>query len=135
MSGTSRHWFVSPRGDWLPRWREAFPDALAVQLERWPDGVGLPLLIWVRLPADREVADCLASVWTRFRQAPIVALSDHPHDEEALACLAAGARGYCNSHAAPAVLRQVAETVLRDGLWIGASLMRRWRAVLAGAGI
>eukprot|EP01139_Manchomonas_bermudensis_P025440 Amastigsp_a845383_9.p1 type:complete len:144 gc:universal Amastigsp_a845383_9:1-432(+) len=54
-----------------------------------------------------------------------VVLSDRPTDEEALAAFAAGARGYCNTHAAAQLLVQIAVVVLQGGLWIGESLMRR----------
>jgi DNA-binding NarL/FixJ family response regulator len=52
-------------------------------------------------------------------------LSDQPTDEEALAAFAAGARGYCNTHAASLLLIQIAAVVLQGGLWIGESLMQR----------
>ncbi|MGC1172047.1 response regulator transcription factor [Polaromonas sp.] len=56
---------------------------------------------------------------------PCVVLSDRPTDDEALAAFSAGARGYCNTHAAAQVLSQVAAVVLQGGLWIGESLMQR----------
>lgn len=132
MTGNGRHWFVSARGELLPRWREAFPEAVAMG----PAGCGAdrPCLVWVRLPTDRDPAGFLARLHARPGGVPLVVLSDRPDDEEGLACFAAGASGYCNSHAAPAVLRQVADTVLKNGLWIGPSLMGRLRRALARAG-
>ena len=44
---------------------------------------------------------------------------------QAAACLAAGASGYCNTHAAPAVLQQIAAVVAQGGLWLGADLLQR----------
>ena len=41
------------------------------------------------------------------------------------AALAAGAAGYCNGHAAPEVLRQVAMVVENGGIWVGQGLMQR----------
>jgi DNA-binding NarL/FixJ family response regulator len=65
-----------------------------------------------------QIPDCL-------KPAPLIVMSDLPSDEEALAAFAAGARGYCNTHAAAPVLQQVAGVVLQGGLWIGESLMQR----------
>lgn len=42
-----------------------------------------------------------------------------------MAALAAGAAGYCNGHAAPEVLRQVATVVENGGIWVGRGLMQR----------
>jgi DNA-binding NarL/FixJ family response regulator len=60
-----------------------------------------------------------------FGDAPIIAMSVEPSDEEALDCFAAGVRGYCNAHAAAELLVSVAEVVQQGGLWIGESLMQR----------
>lgn len=61
----------------------------------------------------------------QFKLIPCVVLSDQPTDEEALAAFAAGARGYCNTHAAAQLLVQIATVVRQGGLWIGESLMKR----------
>jgi DNA-binding NarL/FixJ family response regulator len=39
--------------------------------------------------------------------------------------LEAGAQGYCNAHADPEVLREVAEVAIRGGLWVGETLLSR----------
>lgn len=82
-------------------------------------------VVWLRLQAGIAVAEQLAGLPDHLRAAPLVVMSDLPEDEEALSAFAAGARGYCNTHASPDVLRQVAAVVLQGGLWIGESLMRR----------
>ena len=48
-----------------------------------------------------------------------------------MAALAAGAAGYCNGHAAPEVLRQVATVVENGGIWVGRGLMQRFLAASA----
>ena len=63
--------------------------------------------------------------------APIVALSDVLTDNQGLDALSAGASGYCNAHAAPDVLRQVAATALSGGLWVGQWLLEKLLARLA----
>ena len=42
-----------------------------------------------------------------------------------------GVVGYCNGHAAPVVLRQVADTVLGGGVWVGQRLLQRLLAGVA----
>ncbi len=120
------HCFVSEQGDLLSRWREAFPAARARKLGRMAgEAAPAPRLVWVRLVKGIALPQVFESVRRDIGDVPIIALGDQPNDEEALACFSAGARGYCNSHAVPALLRNVAEVVLQGGLWIGESLMRR----------
>jgi len=121
------HLFISARGQALPRWREAFRSAKASKLG--PEGLSKPVeharVVWIRLEGAAAVADQLTLLPDCLKAAPVVVMSDLPSDEEALAAFAAGARGYCNTHAAPPVLQQVAGVVLQGGLWIGESLMQR----------
>jgi DNA-binding NarL/FixJ family response regulator len=121
----ARHCFISKTGELLARWQEAFPKAAAVAFAAPARPGSAPTLLWVRLQHDEPVALQLAEVRRRFGNLPCVVLSDLPDDDQAVASFAAAARGYCNSHAAPAFLRQVAEVVGQGGLWIGESLMNR----------
>jgi len=123
--GKSRHLFISEQGGLLPRWQEAFPDASGLRLADASLSNATPLLIWLRLPPSCAVADSLAEVRGKLGDIPCIVLSNIPDDEEGLACFAAGARGYCNAHAAPNALKRVAKVVLQGGLWIGESLMQR----------
>ena len=121
----ARHYFISESGELQARWLEAFPKALGLRLaDPAPAGAG-PTLLWLRLPQGRPVAPLLAELRRRLGNLPCIVLSDLPDDDQALACFAAAARAYCNTHAAPAYLRQVAEVVAQGGLWIGESLMNR----------
>jgi DNA-binding NarL/FixJ family response regulator len=115
------HCFVSAQGDLLPRWREAFPQAVG-KVSR---GDTPPRLVWVRLQAGIPAAAQIETVRQQLGDLPLVVLSDQPSDEEALDCFALGARGYCNTHAVPDLLRRIAEVVLQGGLWIGETLMQR----------
>ncbi len=118
------HSFVLQGGELLSRWVEAFPSAVAVAADAV--GVSEELLIWVRLPQGQSPGLLLGSIKRRANvNTKLIALSDTPNDDEGLACLSAGASAYINTHAAPEVLRQVAEVVGQGGLWIGASLMQR----------
>jgi DNA-binding NarL/FixJ family response regulator len=75
---------------------------------------------------DEPIADSLAGIRRMFGDdTKCVVLSDRPDDDEALACFAAGARGYCNTHSVPVLLRRVEKVVVQGGLWIGEALMQR----------
>lgn len=125
------HFFLSAAGDLLPRWIDAFPSARGCTPDRRPAGVTAASIGWLRLRPGVPVARQMDEARKSLGNVPFVILSDRPDDEEALAAFAAAARGYCNSHAAPAVLRQVASVVLAGGLWIGESLMGRLLAATA----
>ncbi len=130
----ARHCFLSESGELLERWKEAFPKAAGLGYATPGTPEPAPTLLWVRLPQGRPVGPLLAEVQGRFGKLPLVVLSDLPDDEEALACFSAAARGYCNTHASPAFLRQVAEVVGQGGLWIGEGLMGRMVEAIARIG-
>lgn len=123
--GKGRYLFISEKGGLLPRWQEAFPDAIGLRLAEIGFSHASPSLIWLRLSPAYAVDDSLAEVRGKLGDVPCVILSDIPGDEEGLACFAAGARGYCNTHAAPEALKRVAKVIFQGGLWIGESLMQR----------
>jgi len=120
----SIHCFVSRHPDLLPRWREAFPSAVA-GADAKVSPRGTPCMIWARLEPGAAPVSAIERVRGEFGAIPVVVLSDQPSDEEALSCFAAGARGYCNTHSAAELLRRIADVVLQGGLWIGESLMQR----------
>lgn len=107
-----------------PRWREAFPDALigssTVGRKPAPSDV-----VWVHASDAASTAAKVGAVRARFAGCRVVVLSNIPDDDEALAALGAGAQGYCNAYADPAVLREVAEVAGRGGLWVGETLLSR----------
>jgi DNA-binding NarL/FixJ family response regulator len=116
--------FLSHDASIRETWQKAFPDLIAGPLTRVPPKA---TPVWVLRPPSLNVG-MFALVSILRRQAgnrPLIVLADEPDEEEALAALAAGASGYCNGHAAPAVLRQVALTVGSGGVWVGQSLLQR----------
>lgn len=117
--------FVSAHGQLLARWRQAFPSARAVVLGPKLSVGGTGQLVWLHLSATDDPARALATARQAYPDALFVAMSDTPDDEQALACFAAGARAYCNSHAVPELLLKIADVVGQGGLWIGESLMAR----------
>jgi DNA-binding NarL/FixJ family response regulator len=121
------HLFLCSHGRMLPRWSEAFQEGRAGKI--YTTRVGAKFenvsIVWLRLEQELPVAMQIERLAPKLRSIPCVVLSDRPTDEEALAAFAAGARGYCNTHAASQMLVQIAAVVLQGGLWIGESLMQR----------
>lgn len=117
-----RHLFVAPDAKPRKNWREAFPD---MSLRERIDGVADADVVWVLLPEGAGTAKLLAECRAAAGKLPIIALSDVPSEEQGLIALSAGMAGYCNGHAAPVVLRQVAGTVLGGGVWVGQALLQR----------
>ena len=105
-------------------WKKAFPDLISSTLARVP---ATATLVWVLRPnlPETDVTALIASVRRQAAERPLIVLADVPDEDEALAALAAGASGYCNGHAAPAVLTQVGLAVANGGLWVGQNLMQR----------
>jgi DNA-binding NarL/FixJ family response regulator len=120
-----RHLFISVAGDLLPRWQEAFPLAQAWRTADLQTGSGEFDLVWLRLQPGLDIGMQIRGIRQRFSGMAFVVLSDAHSDNEALAAFAGAARGYCNSHAAPAILQQVGMVVHQGGIWIGESLMQR----------
>lgn len=119
------HLFISTKGDLLPRWQEAFPSAHSLAFQAIRGGAPTPDMVWLRLAADRPVAEQISLVHSCIGQMPIVVLSDRPNDDEALAAFSAAAKGYCNAHAIPELLQQIEAVVRNGGLWIGEHLLHR----------
>ncbi|MBT9541202.1 response regulator transcription factor [Thiobacillus sp.] len=128
--------FITARPQPIPRWLEAFPNALLVH-DQGPDKTDLVALenasvLWLHATAD----DPALSAWLKTLRiaapnASIVVLSNVPEDDQGMAALAAGASGYCSALSLPAVLHQVASVVEHGGLWVGPQLMRRLMQGLA----
>lgn len=120
-----RHLFLAPAGQALPRWLEAFPGA-AVSA---PDALARPLLddtlVWLHLDPAVPVTTEIAALRASSGNVAVIALANHPQDDEALTLFSAGIRGYCNAHATAANLRRIARVVRDGGLWIGGELMQR----------
>lgn len=114
--------FITADGALRTGWREAFPDAVAARPVDTVVGSGA---VWVLVPPGQPAARLVAPIRRRVGERPVIILADEPGEDDALAALGAGASGYCNSHAAPEVLRQVATVIENGGLWVGQRLMQR----------
>jgi DNA-binding NarL/FixJ family response regulator len=60
----------------------------------------------------------------------IIAMGHQPNDDEGIAVLRAGARGYCNVHIDPRLLAKAVETVQLGEVWIGRRLIDRLIAMV-----
>ena len=120
-----QHLFVSPSGEALPRWRQAFPAARVAAAGSAIKRLPAMTLVWLRLDDECPPLEQLTVLRKAVGTSPVIVLSNYPDNEEALAMFSAGVRGYCNAHATSANLRQVANAVQAGGLWIGESLMKR----------
>ncbi|MES2317287.1 MAG: response regulator transcription factor [Pseudomonadota bacterium] len=119
------HLFISPNGSTLPGWLDAFAHARSSAIEQFSGPVSTATLVWLRLDQTMALDAQVAALRALCGHARLIVLSDLPNDGEALAALAAQARGYCNSHAGAEVLGKVASVVSQGGLWIGETLMHR----------
>lgn len=126
------HLFISGNGELLPRWLAAFPDAKGLKSGDTPQNQKCDIA-WLRINADAPVTQQMEILRQHLGNVACIVISDQPSDEQALAAFGAAARGYCNTHASPAVLQQVASVVQQGGLWIGESLMQRVIASTARA--
>ncbi len=109
-------------------WREAFPDLVCGRL----DAVfAEEKLVWVLQPVGHRAEGVVKHLSKSLAGCSLVLLADEPSEDEAMAALAAGASGYCNGHAAPEVLQQVAMVVENGGIWVGQGLMQRLLASTA----
>lgn len=134
----TRQIFVTARPQPIPRWLEAFPDAVLLsepggQLD--PAPLAEAAVIWLHVAGNQHAAaESVRAVRAVAPHAPVVVLSNVPEDDQGLAVLAAGASGYCSALTLPSVLRQVAGVVEHGGLWVGPRLMQRLMQGLATRG-
>lgn len=120
-----RHLLINLGENQVHTWWEAFPEGLAVSTRDLGSiEVGVDAIIWVRLLGEQN-PDILEYLRRDYPGVPVVVLSDQPGDAAAGECFAAGAAGYCNSHAAPSVLEQVSGVVAQGGVWLGQGLLQR----------
>lgn len=122
------HIFLSKDARRRDSWVQAFPRLNAASLESIPAGHAL---VWALLPAGEKADAFVGRLRRGLVDRRLVVLADEPTEEGAMAALAAGAVGYCNGHAAPQVLQQVATVVENGGVWIGQNLMQRLLAATA----
>lgn len=113
-----QHW----RGLDAARWLPARGRGLA-SLQQW-QGQGRQLVVLDASVARLPAWD--APQWQELTAGlRLVVASSRPSDAQGTQVFAAGAYGYCHSHAPLASLMQVLEVVSGGGIWMGRSLVTR----------
>lgn len=120
--------FVSIDARRRESWCAAFPELLVARLDSIPADASL---VWALLLPGQAADVMVSPLRKQLVGRSLIVLADEPSEDDAMAALAAGASGYCNGHAAPAVLRQVAVAVENGGIWVGQGLMQRLLAATA----
>ncbi len=115
------HFLLNAAPGLVPTWQAAFP--MGREIHALPERLVGPETLWLRLP--RTDGQAWLSEARRRAGGALVVLADLPSEAEAAACLGLGANGYCNTHAAPEVLQQIAAVVAQGGIWVGQDLLRR----------
>lgn len=112
----------------LQHWRHGLAGQVRLLVhESWPAalpeaGVGL---VDLHLPGLPALALAQAGAWPGPGALRLVACSTLPHDDEGLAALRSGFRGYCNVWTSVDLLPRLATAVAAGELWIGRSLLAR----------
>lgn len=104
------------------RWRAAFPAARVVA-EVTPGDLPPRTLLWLHQVLPESLPAAVRAALTADSR--IIVMDNEPSDERGLAALGQGASGYCNTHADPEVLRQIAAVIDSGGVWVGESLLGR----------
>jgi len=124
------HFFLNETDRLFPTWQEAFPNARFASPKQ-PKDSPQGTTIWLRSTATDELNSLLPALCGNNPGLPLVVLADEPDAAGAFQAIALGAAGYCNSRAAPEVLRTIARVVREGGLWLGQNMMRRILGTLA----
>ena len=106
------------------RWRDAFADGLYFT---WDVAVSAQIkadVVWLSAAASGW-KDLLARALQHFANVPVVVVSNIPGEDEALAAIVTGARGYCHAWSSPEQFREIVQVVSRGGYWVGSALMSR----------
>ncbi|MDD3651331.1 response regulator transcription factor [Immundisolibacter sp.] len=122
----------------LARWQQAAPAGAAVAR----DSASLEALLASQRPAlvllDLQLdglggAAAAAELIGRHAATRVVVMSREPDEDEGLAALRAGARGYCNVYIDPRLLEKVITTVLAGEVWAGRKLVDRLVQMIASS--
>ena len=121
---------ASPKEGVRKRWRQALERITAVQevatqaaLERsLADLTPAILLLDLSLPLLGGISG-LRALQRRSRATRIVLFTGTPDEEEGIAALLAGARGYFQTGTDPALIRKAVETVQKGEIWVRRNLV------------
>lgn len=126
---------ASSDGAVVKRWRTAVPGALVVGQHAQLEAALVaerPLLLLLDLTLDRlGGAAAAAELIGRYPATRVVVMSAAPDEDEGIAMLRAGARGYCNVYIDPRLLEKVVTAVQAGEVWAGRRLVDRLVQLIA----
>ena len=125
--------FISVSGA-EPRWREAFPSSLIVDMTQLNDLVDAVVSVWVDSSSLSHMSLLATIKEIALLGAKVIVMSPSPTDAEGLAAVQAGAVGYCHRLAHPIPLKEIAVVVEHGGLWLGPQLLQKIAAASVWVG-
>lgn len=123
----------------LARWTTVLPDKGATSARRCAELEGLlsthlPQLLLLDLGlADLGGVTGATDLISRNPGTRVVVLSRVPSEDEGIAALRAGARGYCNAYIDLRLLEKVIDTVQAGEVWVGRKLIDRLVELIASS--
>lgn len=120
------------------RWGDAVPDGPVsaehrAELEALLAAQPAPLLLLDLALAGLGGAGGAADLIGRYPAMQVVIMSHSPNEDEGIAALRAGARGYCNVYIDPRLLAKVVSTVQAGEVWAGRRLIDRLVQMIVGS--
>lgn len=118
---TDNQFLISNNGDIPSRWAEAFD-----QLNLISSGDAIPEsnIIWLKINEFEATNQQIDAFISLYPDRKYVVLTKLPTLDDALICLQHGACGYVNANAGPNILKQISQTVIEGGVWLGQDLMQ-----------
>ena len=116
------HLLITETGQPLERFAEVFPKAKVIafgdQAKAQAD------IVWLKSDPLEQIKPQVDWLKKHYPDQKFVVMTNIPLANEALACLAAGAKAYVNVHAGSETLKQIASVVMEGGIWLGEDLMQ-----------
>lgn len=114
--------FFGYRNGLRDNWKLAFPDA---QVGGDSANSLQAKLVWLDISAfeNHDAAPWVTSFLGNSRK--VIVMSCSPNDEQAYSMMSMGASGYCHALAVETQLQEIADVVIRDGLWVGPGVLQR----------
>lgn len=118
---------VSENKDVITRWKQMLPghDIQVLSCHELSEGnLKLEALCgFVHLSSVSE--ECVDNISSLYRQVNWIGFADYPLDEEGLAILQKGFKGYINTYVTTSLCKEVLTVVKRNDIWAGPSITQK----------